>query len=77
LLIGGAADWFVDEDQALEMRDTLRAAGGTADLLQLAGTGHVLGPSVDPGELSAGTSLETPEAWLAIADFLSRTVGEP
>ena len=77
LLIGGAADWVVDEDQALAMRNALRAAGGTADLLMLAGTGHVLGPSVDPGELSAGTSLDTPEAWLAIADFLSRTVGEP
>jgi acetyl esterase/lipase len=77
LLIGGAADWLVDEDQALEMRDALRAAGGTADLLLLAGTGHVIGPSVDPGELSAGVSIETPEAWLAIADFLARTVGEP
>jgi len=77
LLIGGAADWVVDEGQALEMRNALRAAGGTADLLLLAGTGHVVGPSVDPGELSFGTSLETPEAWLAIVDFLARTVGSP
>jgi len=77
LLIGGGADWFVDTDQAPLMRDELRAAGGEADLMMLAGTGHLIGPSVDPGEQHIGVSLETPEAWLAIADFLARTVGEP
>jgi acetyl esterase/lipase len=77
LLIGGGADWFVDTDQAAPMRDALRAVGGEADLLMLAGTGHLLGPSVDPGEQTVGISIETPEAWLAIADFLARTVGEP
>jgi acetyl esterase/lipase len=77
LLIGGGADWFVDTDEAAPMRDALRGAGGQADLLMLAGTGHLLGPSVNPGEQTLGLSIETPEAWLAIADFLARTVGEP
>jgi acetyl esterase/lipase len=77
LLIGGGADWFVDTDQAAPMRDALRAAGGEADLLMLAGTGHLLGPSVDPGEQTVGISIETPEACLAIADFLARTLCDP
>jgi hypothetical protein len=67
----------VDTDQAPLMRDALRAAGGKADLMLLAGTGHLIGPSVDPGELQIGVSIETPEAWLTIVDFLARTVGEP
>jgi triacylglycerol lipase len=77
LIIGGGADWFVDTDQAREMRDALRAAGGHAELLMLAGTGHLAGPGVDPGELDLGISLEAPEASLALIDFLARTLGEP
>ena len=77
LLIGGGADWFVDTDQAREMRDALRGVGSEANLLLLAGGGHLVQPSVDPGELTLGTSIETPEAWLAIADFLVRNLGEP
>jgi acetyl esterase/lipase len=77
LIIGGGADWFVDTDQARDMRDALRGAGSHAELLMLAGTGHLVGPGVDPGELDLGISLEAPEASLALIDFLARTLGEP
>jgi acetyl esterase/lipase len=77
LLINGGADWFVDIDQGREMRAALRAAGGSAELLSLAGSGHLLNPATDPGDVKIGVSLDTPEAWLATADFLARTIGEP
>jgi acetyl esterase/lipase len=77
LIISGGADWFVDIDQGREMRAALRASGNSAELLSLAGGGHLLNPATDPGELKIAVSLDTPEAWLATADFLARTIGEP
>lgn len=77
LLISGGADWFVDIDQNREMREVLRAHDNSAELLSLAGGGHLLNPATDPGELKIAVSLDTPEAWLATADFLARTIGEP
>lgn len=77
LIVTGGADWFVDVDQGRQMRSALRAAGGAADLLTLAGGGHLLNPATDPGDVKIATSLDTPEAWLAVSDFLARTIGEP
>ncbi len=77
LLITGGADWFVGTDDTREMAASLRANGNSAELLTLAGGGHLLNPGVDPGEIQIGTSLETPEAWLALVDFLERTLGKP
>jgi acetyl esterase/lipase len=77
LIISGGADWFVDIDQGREMRAELRASGNSAEVLSLAGGGHLLNPATDPGELKIAVSLDTPEAWLATADFLARTIGEP
>jgi acetyl esterase/lipase len=77
LILTGGADWFVDVDQGRAMRGELRDAGNSADLLSLAGGGHLLNPATDPGDVKIAVSLDTPEAWLAIADFLARTVGEP
>jgi acetyl esterase/lipase len=77
LLISGGADWIVEVDQSRDMRAVLRAAGNHAELLTMAGSGHLVQPSADPGELHIGVSLDTPEAWLAIADFLERTLGGP
>lgn len=77
LLINGGADWLVEADQSRAMRETLRAAGNRAELLTMAGSGHLIQPAADPGEVQIAVSLDTPEAWLAVADFLERTLGGP
>lgn len=77
LLITGGADWLVDVDQSRAMRARLQAAGNQAELLTLAGGGHLANHGSDPGEVQFAVALDTPEAWLAIADFLDRTVGAP
>lgn len=77
LLITGGADWFVGIDDTREMGAGLRAAGNSAEVLTLAGGGHLLTAGPDPGDVQFGVSIETPEAWLALIDFLERTVGAP
>lgn len=77
LLITGSADWFVGIDGTREMGEALRAEGNQAEVLTLAGSGHLLNPGADPGEMQLALSLTTPEAWLALSDFLVRTMGEP
>lgn len=77
LLVVGSADWLSDPDQLGDMRDELVRRGNHAELLTLAGGGHVFQPGTDPGELQFGTALATPEATIAIGDFLARNIGEP
>jgi acetyl esterase/lipase len=77
LFVHGAQDLFVDIDQSEQMRRLLRDEGVEAELLQLAGTGHVFNPSDDASTLGIALSTESPEAWLAVMDFLERTVGGP
>ncbi len=77
LFVHGAQDFFVDVDQSEQMRDLLVEAGVEAELLQLAGTGHVFNPSDDASTLGIGLSTDAPEAWIAVMDFLERTVGLP
>jgi len=77
LLVSGGGDWIGATEQSRWMRDALRAQGNEADELRLAGGGHLLQPGADPGELQIEVLLETPEAWLVIADFLARHIGEP
>ncbi len=77
LLVSGGGDWIGVPEQSRWMRDALRAVGTEADELRLAGGGHLVQPGADPGELQFGVLLETPEAWLVIADFLARHIGEP
>lgn len=74
-VVGGGDDW-VGADDSHTMRERLRAAGDDAKLLELEGGGHVLNP-VASGEYAWMSAAESPEAWLAIADFLARTVGAP
>jgi acetyl esterase/lipase len=76
LFVAGGGDWWVGEDDIRAMNDAMRAAGNDTRLLEVGGGGHVLSP-VAAGELVWTHATETPEAWLAIQDFLGRTIGKP
>jgi acetyl esterase/lipase len=71
LLLADAIDFGGIED----MRAALAAAGDDVRRLQIAGSLHILEQHDDPGIYEAGVASETPEAWIAIEDFLFRTVG--
>jgi acetyl esterase/lipase len=60
-----------------DFRDALVAAGNDARLLVVEGSLHILEQQDDPGFYEAGVSSETPVAWVAIEDFLFRTLGAP
>lgn len=77
LFVHGAFDLFVPTGQSERMRDLLRAEGVGADLLELAGTGHLFNPTDDAAALGIALATDAPEAWIAVLDFLDRTVGRP
>ena len=78
LFVHGDADWFVPVDSSLIMRDALLGVGTDARVLKLAGGGHLVNAGdSDPADDAFGLSTDTPEAWIAIADFLERTIGRP
>ena len=56
-------------------RDELVVDGNDAHLLQVEGSLHILEQQDDAGFYEGGVSSETPVAWLAIEDFLGRTIG--
>ncbi|HTL37835.1 MAG TPA: alpha/beta hydrolase, partial [Kofleriaceae bacterium] len=56
-------------------RDALVADGDDAHLLQVEGSLHIFEQQDDAGFYEAGVSSETPVAWIAIEDFLTRTIG--
>jgi len=58
-----------------DFRDALVAAGNDAHLMQIEGSLHVLEQNDDAGFYEGGVSSETPVAWIAIEDFLFRTIG--
>lgn len=72
LFINGAADWLVDIDQARAMRDRLRENGNDANLLEVAGGGHLLNPTTDTGEVVVEEADLTSEGWMALIDFVER-----
>lgn len=74
LFVLGRADVAGQGDPNLRMRDGLRAEGNTADVLFVDGGGHVLNYGPSPGELHVNEATVSPESWLAVADFLERTV---
>lgn len=76
LFVVGGGDWWVGHKDSETMRDALRAAGNDARLLEIGGGGHVLSP-VAGGTYIFTQATETPESWLAIQDFLARTIGRP
>lgn len=77
LLVVGGGDWLGGPQFSYTMRDALLAQGNDARILLVEGGGHLFNPGSDPGELQFLVALETTEAWLAIGDFLARTIGEP
>ena len=56
------------------MRSDLAAVGADVRLMQIHGSLHVLEQEADPGVHDVGVASETPEAWIAIDDFLFRTI---
>jgi acetyl esterase/lipase len=77
LIVHAERDLVVEVSQSRAFRDKLREAGVDARLLELPGGGHILNEGTDLSHEVLEVSLETPEAWLAIVDFLHRTVGAP
>jgi acetyl esterase/lipase len=76
LLIHGTLDWFVPAEHSTRMRDALVAVGSEAEQLLLPGAGHVLSPAVSADHLAwEQYALDSPEAWIAVTDFLEHTVG--
>ncbi len=77
LLVHSEHDLVVDVSQSEAMAATLRDAGNQARLLRLEGGGHILGdgPGLGLEELELAT--DTPEAWMALIDFLSRVGNAP
>lgn len=76
LFIVGSGDWWVGAGDSRTMNDSLRAAGNDTRILEVSGGGHVLSPAA-AGEYIWMQATETPEAWLALQDFLARTIGKP
>lgn len=78
LLIHGNQDALVPLEHGKRMREALAAAGNDVTLMTLNGGGHVLNPGVNAGHWNwEDYSLDSPEAWLALRDFLGRNLGEP
>jgi acetyl esterase/lipase len=78
LFIHGADDWFVPIEQSRAMREALVERGVDARLLSLAGAGHLTGLGGTGGREELGViSIDSPESWLALSDFLADTVGVP
>jgi len=78
LLVHGTTDLFVNIEQSEWMRDALLDVGVDARLLAINGGGHLtnVGSDIAHAELFV-LSINTPEAWTAISDFLERTIGAP
>jgi acetyl esterase/lipase len=78
LLIQGTQDVCVGEDQSVQLQAALEDAGDSASLLLISGGGHVLNPGADLGALDTPEdSIDTPEGWAAILQFLAATLGTP
>lgn len=76
LFVHGDSDWFADIEHSLEMRDALVAAGGQAELFSIPGGGHLINRDAAAGRYDViVTSTDTAESWIAVVDFLDRTIG--
>ncbi len=78
LLIHGTADLFVDIEQSEDMQAALRVEGIEARMLTIEGGGHITNVGSDIGHSdTVVSSIDTPEAWTVMSDFLERTIGAP
>lgn len=77
LLIYGSLDLVVGVDQGEAMRDALAAAGNDVRLLSLRGAGHIDSTSPAGSSTELSSSIDRNESWLAVFDFLERTIGVP
>jgi acetyl esterase/lipase len=76
LFVHGEEDWFAGIEHSEHMRDALVAAGGQAELFSIPGGGHLINRDTAAGRYDlVVTSTDTAESWLAIVDFLDRTIG--
>lgn len=73
LFIHGTTDWFINEDQAFEMRDSLLANGNDARVYEVTGGGHITQTTQD-GQVVLGESDLTTESWIVLTDFLDRAL---
>lgn len=77
LFVHGTIDFWVPLEQSRRMRDALRSVGTEANLLELRGAAHLLNPSDDGSTFGVISATDLPEVWVAVTDFLDRTVGRP
>ena len=79
LFVHGDDDWFVNfEAQEQPMQAALDAVDTPTHLLRIPGGGHILNRGVDGGSWELPlTEIDTPEAQIAIIDFLDHTIGPP
>ncbi len=78
LLIHGKADLFVDIEQSEDMREVLKQAGVPVRMLEIRGGGHITNVGSDIGRAdTVVSSIDTPEAWTVLSDFLAQTIGAP
>ncbi len=77
LFLHGRDDLIVPIAQSRDMQAALAADGVEARLLEVAGGGHLVGNGTGSRQELGVLSIDTPEAWLALLDFLADTVGRP
>jgi acetyl esterase/lipase len=75
LLVHSEHDLIVSVSQSEAMTEVLRASGNDAALLRLEGGGHVIGDGTGLGLEESQLATDTPEAWAAMLDFLTRVAG--
>jgi len=73
LIVSGSEDAFIVEEQARALRIALSAAGNEARVMEVTGGGHLWNGNPD-GQVAIEEADLTAESWIAISDFLDRTI---
>jgi acetyl esterase/lipase len=76
LFVHGEEDWFAGIEHSEHMRDALLDVGAQAELFAIPGGGHLINRDTAAGRYDViVTSTDTAESWIAVVDFLDRTIG--
>lgn len=76
LFVHGEEDWFAGIEHSQRMQERLLAVGAAAEILSIPGGGHLINREAAAGRYDlVVTSTDTAESWLAMIDFLDRTIG--